>query len=79
MDMRHIVGANVKRLREGKKLSQEKLGFKSDLHRTYISDIERAERNATVVIIKRLADALDVRPYELLMDDKDRKKLGRPS
>ena len=58
MDVRERLGANVKRLREAAGLSQEQLAFEADMHRTYISGIERGRRNPTVLIVERLAAAL---------------------
>ena len=52
-------------LREKAGLSQEELGFKSDLHRTYIGSIERAEQNISVDNIHKLAKALKVPVEEL--------------
>ena len=51
--------------REG--LSQEELGFRADLDRTYVSGIERGVRNPTLMIIGRLAKALGTRPSRLLI------------
>ena len=51
-------GLTIKRLRERKGISQEKLGEISDLHRTYIGMIERAERNITLKNIEKIAKAL---------------------
>lgn len=59
-------GQRVRQLRKEKKLSQEDLSFKADLHRTYIGMIERAEKNITLVNIERIAKALDVDIKELL-------------
>lgn len=53
-------GMAIKTLREQKGISQEKLGEISDLHRTYIGMIERAERNITLKNIDKIAKALDV-------------------
>jgi transcriptional regulator with XRE-family HTH domain len=47
-------------------ISQEELAFRSGLHRTYVSGVERGIRNPTVVIVKRLAIALEVEPPALL-------------
>ncbi len=60
------LGSSIKRLRLAKLWSQEELGFKSNLDRTYIGGIERGERNITVLNLKRIADALGVSSNELL-------------
>ena len=46
-------------------LTQEDLAEKSGLHRTYISDIERGARNPSLIIIEKLATALDLKLSEL--------------
>ena len=53
-------GKRIKELRLERKLSQEDLAFKSELHRTYIGMIERAEKNITLVNIEKLSIALQV-------------------
>ena len=68
MDIRRQVGINVQRLRKGRSWSQEDLAFESGLHRTYISGIERGARNPTVLVLKELADALEVSPDRLLKE-----------
>jgi transcriptional regulator with XRE-family HTH domain len=65
-DYRKIVGRNVRSLREQLGISQEELGFRSDLDRTYVSGVERGVRNPTVMVLARLATALDVEPSALL-------------
>ena len=45
MDYYQILGANIRALRVGKELTQEKLAELSNLHRTYIGAIERGDRN----------------------------------
>lgn len=66
MEIRQRLGRNVKRLREQKGWSQEKFAFEADIHRTYISDIERGARNPTVTIVGKLATSLGVTASELL-------------
>ena len=61
-------GAAVRARREELDLSQEELGFRSELDRTYISGIERGVRNPTLKIIGRIAKALGIRPSRLLLD-----------
>ncbi len=65
-DIKNQVGANVRKLRENAGWSQEDLGFESGLHRNYIGGIERGERNVSIVNLAKLAEALGVRPRDLL-------------
>ena len=66
MEIRKQVGRNVRRHRLEKNLSQEELAFEADLHQTYLSGIENGNRNPTVAVIKKIADALKVPPAALL-------------
>ena len=50
----------LKKLRIQKGLSQEELAFKANLHRTYISQLERGLKSPTLNTISILADVLDV-------------------
>lgn len=58
-------GAKVRKLRTKIGLSQEKLGFKTRLDRTYISGIERGVRNPSIKNVEKIADALKVSISEL--------------
>ena len=64
--MQHRLGANVRALRLKKELSQEAFADEAGIHRTYISDIERAARNPTIKVVEVLANALGVTAAELL-------------
>lgn len=64
--LQRAVGANVRRLREGRGLSQEAFALELDYHRTYIGGVERGERNLTLQTVERFAAALGVTPWELL-------------
>jgi transcriptional regulator with XRE-family HTH domain len=66
MDLRRQVGQNVRTCRTRLGISQEELAFRADLHRTYVSGVERGVRNPTILIVGRLAKALDVEPPVLL-------------
>lgn len=59
------LGLRVRQLREARDLSQEALGEKAQLDQTYISGIERGVRNASVVVLARLASALKISLAEL--------------
>lgn len=58
-------GQKVQKLRKSMGISQEELAFLSGMHRTYIGMIERAERNITLLNIKKIADALNVNIRDL--------------
>jgi transcriptional regulator with XRE-family HTH domain len=53
-------GFKLREIRQQKKVSQEKLAQLASLHRTYVSSVERGERNISLVNIEKLADALGV-------------------
>ncbi len=63
---KEIFGHNVRRIRTDAGLSQEELAYRAKLHRTYISSIERGQRNVSVENIFAIADALKVPPGDLL-------------
>ncbi len=58
-------GKRLRALRKKAGMSQEELGFRANLHRTYIGAIERAEQNVSVDNIHKLAKALKVSAEEL--------------
>lgn len=59
-------GLKVRQLRESKGWSQEQLAEAADLHRTYVSGIERGARNPTLTVICRVAKGFGISPSELL-------------
>lgn len=65
--LRTTFANNVRQIRQEKKLSQEELAFACNLHRTYISDIERGRRNISIDNIEKIATALEILPSELLI------------
>lgn len=66
MSLLHIFATNVKKYCLQQNLSQEKLAELSGLHRTYISSIEREQRNISIDNIAKIASALNIDPYLLL-------------
>lgn len=67
MEICNLFGKNVKKYRLKSKLSQEKLGELTGLHRTYISDIERGLRSISLNNIDKLSKALNVEIYKLFI------------
>lgn len=64
------LGREIRRHRDLKGLSQEKLAELAGLNRNYIGFVERAERSPRVVTIFRIARALEMHPSELIRDMK---------
>lgn len=60
------IGKNVKKIREKKGITQEKLAFEANLNRAYIGYIERGERNPSTDTLAKLAKALKVSLKDLL-------------
>ena len=69
MDMRKLVGRNVKRVRQEKGLTQEQLAEVSGFSQQYISGLEQGRRNPTVVTVYELATALGVNYLDLMQPD----------
>ena len=66
MSARINFSKNIKKVRLQKGFSQESLADECGLHRTYVSSVERGERNITVDNMERLAIALGVDLRDLL-------------
>jgi len=65
-DYLKTVGQNIRKARQSLELSQEKFALKCKLDRTYISDVERGERNISLLNLQKIAKALKVTVGSLL-------------
>lgn len=72
MDIINVFGSNVRYYRQIAGLSQEAFAEKCGMHRTYISAIECFRRSISLENIQRIADALNIEAYKLLVEDKER-------
>lgn len=70
MDIKALFGKKVKKFRLSKGLSQEAFAHKADLDRTYISSIEKGERNVSLIVIEKIATALEIE-ISNLFDEKN--------
>lgn len=66
MQIRQVFADNLRRARHAAGLSQEELAFRAELDRTYVSSLERGIYAATIDVVARLAQVLEVEPAELL-------------
>jgi transcriptional regulator with XRE-family HTH domain len=64
--MADAFGTAIREKRHALKLSQEELAARCGLHRTYLADVERGQRNPSLVSILRIASGLGVPASDLL-------------
>ncbi len=65
-DINKTVSENIRRFRQAKGLSQERLAFKAGLHRAYIGQIERGEKKIGLTNLEKIANALDLAVKDFL-------------
>lgn len=68
------VGKRIKQLRAELNISQEELGFRSGVHRTYIAGVEVGKRNVSIITLKKIVDALGVSMGEFFSAEGDNGK-----
>lgn len=68
MDITTIVGNRIRMHRQKKNLSQEKLAEYSNLHHTYIGQLERGEKTPSIDTLYKIAKGLDIPLTALLAD-----------
>lgn len=66
MDLNEVMAMNLRRIRHGKKLTQEELAHRTGLSTRHIGAIERAEMSATLTVLGQISEALGVEPAELV-------------
>ncbi|MBI4701995.1 MAG: helix-turn-helix transcriptional regulator [Deltaproteobacteria bacterium] len=66
LEPKEVLARNLRRIRTSTGLSQEGLAARSGLHRTYISSVERGQRNVSVENIFAIARALGCDPQALI-------------
>jgi transcriptional regulator with XRE-family HTH domain len=65
-DVKRLIGERIRKLRKERGLSQEELGWKSNLHYTHIGAIERGEKNWSIDTLVKVAGGLNVTVNDLL-------------
>ncbi len=69
MEIKIQIGLRIKELRKKEGISQQELSFRSDLDRTYITQVENGKRNISIVNIGKIANALNISIKELFNDE----------
>ncbi|MDR3505269.1 MAG: helix-turn-helix transcriptional regulator [Acidocella sp.] len=65
MNVQARVARNIRRLRVGKKLSQDAFAADTGIDRAYVSRLEGGQENPTILLLERIAQALEVEVEEL--------------
>lgn len=73
MDLKHTFGKNLKYFRFRKKLTQAALSEKINVSVNYLGRLERGKHSADFDVIEKLANVLEIRPFELFLEPKDTK------
>lgn len=66
MNINEKFGRRIKEIRKAKGLSQEKLANLAEIDRTYLPEVERGERNISLVVAEKIANALGERLSQML-------------
>ncbi|WP_242915608.1 helix-turn-helix domain-containing protein [Brevundimonas pishanensis] len=66
MDVCQKLGLRVQQLRQAKGWSQDEFAHRANLHRTYVSGVERGIRNPTITVLEKLASGLEITLSDLV-------------
>jgi transcriptional regulator with XRE-family HTH domain len=67
-DWRATLGRNVRKIRQQRRMTQEKLAFEAEIDLTYVGGIERGKRNPSLLVMARIAEALSVPLAKLISE-----------
>ena len=71
--LREILGKKIRQLRKKARLTQKELGIKADMEYQYLGAIERGEKNPSLDFIEKIANGLELKPYQLFMFEEEQK------
>ena len=66
-ELGNLYSENIKRIRLSKNMSQDTLSEKAEISPGFLSEIENHKKTGTFDTLAKIAEALDVEPYELLL------------
>jgi len=77
MNIKEQVGQRIRILRKDLNLSQEALALKSEVDRTYITDVENGRRNVSLEILERIIEALEISVSDFFNDVEFKKEIQK--
>ena len=69
-ELMHIIGKNLQRYREENKLTQEELAERVGISTSFCANLERGKKAMSIVVLRNLADALNISVDYLLYEDR---------
>jgi transcriptional regulator with XRE-family HTH domain len=72
MDLRELFATNLRRIRHTKGMSQDDLAYAAEVSRSYLSQLEKGSYYASLKVIGRLAEVLEIDPSEFLKRHNDK-------
>ncbi|MBM7324788.1 helix-turn-helix transcriptional regulator [Agrobacterium sp. S2] len=66
MDLKEVMAINLRRIRHERQITQEELAHMSGISARYVGSIERADKSASVTVLGKISEALNIDPNELL-------------
>ena len=76
-DLETVLGQVIREFRHRRGLSQESLSFSTGRHRTYVSLIERGRNSPSIRTLWMLAEALDVKPSDIVLRVEEMQAAGQ--
>lgn len=70
MNITEKIGQRIKELRIERGYSQQELSYRSNIDRTYITQVENGKRNISIINIEKIANALEISMKELFNNNK---------
>lgn len=72
MDLKETMAINLRRIRHERQMTQEELADLSGISARYVGAIERADKSASVTVLGKISEALNIDPSELLRSTRQR-------
>ncbi len=74
--LQHLLSSNIRKAREALRMSQMDLAGKAGISVSYVNDLEHSRRWIGAETLTKIAEALDVEPYQLLLPASERQVMS---